>query len=236
MFGSTSVLHVVQSDVPVQPHNWSKNTVINNFNDLDISVMYGKFAWQLIHCTRSMPAGHWRAFSTKGIGIDSNLLPFVRGNHPRSSDNRYSKDPGGKNRISLVTPPSDHLDSLGHYYLSIYMFDRHAQQLVEWGMRRSVSAPKGADKNVFRMASVHLRYENRYFMFLERLHWNHHKNTAKNTKSKEGDWNDESKEGRFFPIATSIFSDDDNIWLGHTPVLCLTIHPTILNWNMFFEE
>ena len=58
---------------------------------------------------------------------------------------RYSQDPGGKNRISLVTPPSDHLDSLGHYYLSIYMFDRHAQQLVEWGMRRSVSAPKGAE-------------------------------------------------------------------------------------------
>ena len=27
----------------------------------------------------------------------------------------------------------------------IYISDRHAQQLVEWGMRRSVSAPKGAD-------------------------------------------------------------------------------------------
>ena len=136
-----------------------------------------------------MPAGHWRAFSTKGIGIDSNLLPFVRGNHPRSStgsqihfpeqglapktlcvtllrpsvhtqdlvarpvsprgievSDTCSQDPGGKNRTSLVTIPSDHLNSLGHYYLSIiYMFDRHAQQLVEWGMRRSVSAPKGAD-------------------------------------------------------------------------------------------
>ena len=139
-----------------------------------------------------MPAGHWRAFSTKGIGIDSNLLPFVRGNHPRSTHQAIgsqihfpeqglapktasvtllrpsvhtqdlprrpvsprgievsdpcSQDPGGKNRISLVPPPSDHLDSLGHYYLSIYVSDRHAQQLVEWGMRRSVSAPKGAEK------------------------------------------------------------------------------------------
>ena len=50
-----------------------------------------------------MPAGHWRAFSTKGIGIDSNLLPFVRGNHPRSSD--WVPDPlpgariGSQNRV-----------------------------------------------------------------------------------------------------------------------------------------
>ena len=112
--------------------------------------------------TRSMPAGHWRAFSTKGIEIDSNLLPFVRGNHPRSSTGSQihfpeqgfgsktlcvtllrpsvhtqdlprrpvsprgievsdpcSQDPGGKNRISLATPPSDHLNSLGHYYIYI---------------------------------------------------------------------------------------------------------------------
>ena len=33
---------------------------------------------------------------------------------------RDTKGPGGKNRISLVTPPPNHPDSLTHYYLSIY--------------------------------------------------------------------------------------------------------------------
>ena len=32
--------------------------------------------------TRSMPAGHWRAFSTKGIGIDSNLRHSFGGTTP----------------------------------------------------------------------------------------------------------------------------------------------------------
>ena len=32
-----------------------------------------------------------------------------------------SQDPGGKNRTSLVPPPSVHLDSLTHYYLSVYI-------------------------------------------------------------------------------------------------------------------
>ena len=134
-----------------------------------------------------MPAGHWRAFSTKGIGIDSYLLPFVRGNHPRSSD--WVPDPlpgariGSQNRVchtfatlgsypSSAAPPSFSTGNRSirsvqpgsgrkksylacstsirppkqpRSLLYIYMFDRRAQQLVEWGMRRSVSAPKGAD-------------------------------------------------------------------------------------------
>ena len=46
------------------------------------------------------------------------------------------------------------------------MFDRHAQQLVEWGMRRSVSAPKGAEnemqsKKIMRSGTVEfLHYNN----------------------------------------------------------------------------
>ena len=145
-----------------------------------------------------MPAGHWRAFSTKRIGIDSNLRHSFGGTTPDQAigsqihfpeqglgpktasvtllrpsvhtqdlvarpvsprgikvSDPCSQDPGGKNRISLAPPPSDHLDSLGHYYLSIYVSDRHAQQLVEWGMRRSVSAPKGAD--YFEIAANHGR-------------------------------------------------------------------------------
>ena len=60
-----------------------------------------------------MPAGHWRAFSTKGIGIDSNLLPFVRGNHPRSSD--WVPDPLPGARIWLQNLVCHTFATLGSY-------------------------------------------------------------------------------------------------------------------------
>ena len=63
--------------------------------------------------TRSMPAGHWRAFSTKGIGIDSNLLPFVRGNHPRSSD--WVPDPLPGARIGSQNLVCHTFATLGSY-------------------------------------------------------------------------------------------------------------------------
>ena len=45
-----------------------------------------------------------------------------------------------------IRPPRQPRSLLYIYYMS----DRHAQQLVEWGMRRSVSAPKGAENQYFK--------------------------------------------------------------------------------------